>query len=64
LLAGFCFLLNEAIRSMLTSVGLIDPLTEIVGSMSQPVTFLAAFALLLSLLAATALPAVRQPRTV
>ena len=62
LVAGFCFLLNEAIRSLLTSFGLIDPLTEIVGSMSQPLTFVAGFALLFSLLAATALPTVRQPR--
>jgi hypothetical protein len=64
LVAGFCFFLNEAIRSLLTSFGLIDPLTEIVGSMSQPLTFIASFALLFSLLAATALPAVRQPRAV
>lgn len=62
LVAGFCFFLNEAIRSLLTRFGLIDPLTEIVGSMSQPLTFVASFALLLSLLAATAAPAVRQPR--
>jgi len=61
LLAGLCFLLNEMIRSMLTSLGLIDPLTELVGSLSQPVTFIASFALLFSLLAATARPTVRQP---
>ena len=64
LVAGFCLPLNEAIRSLLMSFGLIDPLTEIVGSMSQPLTFIASFALLFSLLAATALPAVRQPRAV
>lgn len=64
LVAALCFFLNEAIRSLLTSFDLIDPLTEIVGSMSQPLTFIATFALLFSLLAATALPAVRQPRTV
>ncbi len=64
LVAGLCFFLNEAIRSLLTNIGLIDPLTEIVGSMNQPLTFAATFALLLSLLAATALPAVRQPRAV
>lgn len=62
LVAGLCFFLNEAIRSLLTSFGLINPLTELVGSMSQPLTFIASFALLSSLLAATALPAVRQPR--
>lgn len=61
LVAGFCFFLNEAIRSLLTSFGLIDALTEIVGSMSQPLTFAAGFALMFSLLAATALP-VRLPR--
>ena len=64
LVAGFCLPLNGAIHSMLTSMGLIDPLTEIVGSMSQPLTFVATFALLFSLLATTALPAVRQPRAV
>jgi hypothetical protein len=64
LVAGLCFPLNDAIRSLLASFGLIDPLTEIVGSMSQPLTFIATFALLFSLLAATALPAVRQPRAV
>lgn len=56
LAAGFCFPLNDAIYSLLTSLGLIDPLTEIVGSMSQPLTFIASFAFLFSLLAATALP--------
>ena len=56
LAAGFCFPLNDAIYSLLTSLGLIDPLTEIVASMSQALTFIAAFALLFSLLAATALP--------
>lgn len=56
LAAAFCFPFNDAIYSMLTSLGLIDPLTQIVGSMSQPLTFIASFALLFSLLAATALP--------
>lgn len=64
LVAALCFPLNDAIRSLLASFGLIDPLTELVGSMSQPVTFIATFALLFSLLAATALPAVRQPQAV
>lgn len=64
LVPGLGFFLNEAIRSLLTNFGLIDPLTEFVGSMSQPLTFVASFALLFSLLAATALPAVRQPRAV
>ncbi len=56
LVAGFCFPLNDAILSLLMSMGLIDPLTEIVGSISQTLTFVAIFALLFSLLAATALP--------
>ena len=62
LVPGLWFFLNEAIRSLLTSFGLIDPLTELVGSMSQPLTFIATFVLMFSLLAATALPTVRQPR--
>jgi len=64
LAAAACFPLNDAIYSLLTRFGLIDPLTEMVGSMSQPLTFVATFAFLFSLLAATALPAVRQPRAV
>lgn len=56
LVAGACFPLNDAIYSLLTSAGLIDPLTAIVGSMNQALTFIATFTLLLSLLAATALP--------
>lgn len=64
LVPGLGFFLNEAIRSLLASFGLIDPLTELVGSMSQPLTFIASFALLFSLLAATALPTVRQSRAV
>lgn len=60
LLAGLCFLFNEVIRAWLTQSGLIDPLTQFVGTMSQPVTFIASFALLFSLLAATALPSRRS----
>jgi hypothetical protein len=60
LLAGFCFLLNEGIRSVLTSLSLLDPLTRMVGSLSQPLTFAGTFALLFALLAATALPDARQ----
>lgn len=63
LFAGSFFFINEAIRSLLARYGLIDPLTQIVGSMSQPLTFVATFALLFSLLAATALPALQQHRT-
>jgi hypothetical protein len=64
LITGFAFPANDAIGSLLTSFGLIDPLTELVGSMSQPLTFVGSFALLFSLLATTALPAVRQARAV
>lgn len=56
LAAGFCFPFNDAIHSLLTGLGLIGALTEIVGSMSQTLTFAATFALVFSLLAATALP--------
>ena len=62
LAAAAFFPLNDAIRSLLASFGLIDPLTEFVGSMNQPLTFVATFVLMFSLLAATALPTVRQPR--
>jgi hypothetical protein len=61
LLAAFFFVLNELIRMVLTQLDLIDPLTQLVGSLSQPLSFIAAFALLALLLAATALPA--APRT-
>jgi hypothetical protein len=63
LLAALCFPLNEAIRSALASLGLLDPLMNWVGSMSQPLTFVTTFALLFVLLAATTLPATRQART-
>lgn len=64
LLAGFCFPLNEAIRFTLTNLGLIEPLTELVGSISRPIAFTAMFALLFVLLVSTALPTARQARTV
>lgn len=64
LVPGAFFFLNEAIRSFLASAGLIDRLTALVGSMSQPLTFVGVFALMLALLAATALPAGRQVRAV
>lgn len=64
LVAALCFVLNEVIRSLLARFGLIDPLTEFIGSMSQPLTFIGSFAFMFSLLAATALPAARQARAV
>lgn len=60
LLAGAFFFLNEFIRSSLTSNNLIGPLTEFVGSMSKPVTFVGSFAVLLALLLATGLLAGRR----
>ena len=56
LLAALSFAVNGAIRRVLTERDLIDPLTALVGGMSQALTFVAIFALLFSLLAATALP--------
>lgn len=56
LVASLCFPLNGVIYSMLMKLGLIEPLTEVIGSMSRTVTFVATFALLFALLAATALP--------
>jgi hypothetical protein len=61
LLAGVCFLLNGAILSLLTRADLIDPLTRLVGSMSQPITFVASFALILSLLMVTVKPRFGPP---
>jgi hypothetical protein len=53
LLPGLFFFLNDAIRSLLTAQGLIDPLTGFVGSLSQPLTFAVTFAVVLGLLTAT-----------
>lgn len=53
LLAGVFFLLNEAIRFFLAKQDGIEPLTEFVGGLSGPWTFVGAFVLLLALLAAT-----------
>ncbi|MBJ7442264.1 MAG: hypothetical protein JHD35_25040 [Sphingopyxis sp.] len=62
LFAAACFPANEAIRSLLARFDLIDPLTRIVGSANQSLTFIATFALLFSLLAVTVLPTGRQPQ--
>ena len=59
LLAPLSFGLNEAIRIFLTGRGLIDPLTQAVGGMSQALTFVGTFALLLAFLVGTALPTAR-----
>lgn len=56
LAAGICFPLNDAVYALLSGLGMIDPLTDIVGSLRQPLTFVLVFALLFKLLAVTALP--------
>ncbi len=61
LLAGLFHSLNELINAMLTSFNLIEPLTEFVGSLSQPYTFIGSFAVLLSLLTLTGLQITRRP---
>lgn len=53
LLVASFFVVNELIRSALTSNKLIQPLTEFVGALSQPITFVSAFALTLIILLAT-----------
>jgi hypothetical protein len=55
LLAGSFFSLNEMIRGLLETRSLLAPLTEFVGSLSQPFTFVASFASMLAVLAATGL---------
>ena len=62
LAAGLCFFLNEAIGSLLTRFDLIDPLTEFVGSMSQPLTFIASFRASVFAPGGDGLAAVRRPR--
>ena len=56
MVAALCIPFNGALHSQLTSLELIDPLTEVVGSMSQTLTFIGAFVLMFSLLTLTALP--------
>jgi len=53
LLAAVFFLVNELIRVFLSTHELIQGLTEVVGSMSQSATFVAAFVVVLVSLAAT-----------
>lgn len=62
LVAAACFPMNDAIRALLSNAGMIDPFTALVGSMSLPLTFVAAFAIMAALLTTTVLPAARQPR--
>lgn len=53
LLAALFFLLNELIQSLLTRHDLIEPLTEVVGSMNHTLTFIGSFTIIFVLLAAT-----------
>ena len=53
LLAAAFFSINELIKVVLTKNGLIDPLTRLVGSMDQSMTFAGSFIVLFALLAAT-----------
>lgn len=62
LLAGVFFPLNEWIRSSLSGRNLIEPLTEVVGSMSQSLTFVGTFAVVLALLAATGIRSAKPAR--
>lgn len=55
LLAALSFAISWAVRWVLSDRDLIDPLTALVGGMSQALTFIATFALLFSLVAAAAL---------
>lgn len=60
LLVGSFFFLNEFIKSLLAGQDMIEPLTEVVGSMSQPLTFIASFAVVFALLAATGIRSARR----
>ncbi|MFN2316559.1 MAG: hypothetical protein ABR551_03510 [Gemmatimonadales bacterium] len=59
LLAGSSFLLNDLIGSFLAGRNLIQPLTELVGSLSPALTFVGTFAVLCTLLAATGIRGAR-----
>lgn len=60
LLAGSSFLLNEFIQSALIKNGLIQQLTESVGSLNETVTFVTSFVLLFASLAATGMLKTKQ----
>jgi hypothetical protein len=60
LMAGSFFSLNELIREFLDARSLLAPLTEFVGSLSQPFTFVVSFATMLAVLAATGLLSERE----
>lgn len=62
-LAGAFFLLNEFVRSTLTEHNLIEPLTQFVGSLSEPLTFVSSFAVMLGLLLSTGVLSGRRSTT-
>jgi hypothetical protein len=62
LLVGSFFLFNEFVKSLLARRDLIQPLTEIVASASQPLAFTGSFVSLLLLLAATGMLKARPKR--
>ncbi|MEJ8844331.1 hypothetical protein WG954_18190 [Lacibacter sp. H375] len=53
LLCSSFFIINDFINSILIKNGLIQPLTEFIGSLNQPVTFFVSFIVLLLLLIST-----------
>ena len=63
LMAGAFFTFNEGLRVFLASSDLITPLTQLVGSLSQPLTFLACTVVMFALLVTTGvLRTAREPR--
>lgn len=58
-MACACFNLNEAIQVLLTSNGLIEPLMQLVGTQSQPISFVTTFLGMALVLAAMVVPASR-----
>lgn len=61
LMAGSFFSLNELTKEFLEARFLLAPLTEFVGSLNQPFTFVASFAAMLALLVATGMLSKRGP---
>lgn len=64
LLVGSFFLVNEYVKSFLAQRGLIQPLTEGVASVNQPLAFFGSFFFLLLLLATTGILKARPRRLV
>lgn len=56
LLAAASYLAGEGVKAILTPMGLIDPLTRVVGAPGQMAIFAISFAIMAALLAATAWP--------